>query len=271
MGSWAHYWHEPTELAPYTLSPVGVGAQVNKTRAIIDRTLDATGVVVVIHGTGWYATDGAEPVPVAGPALLWLHPGRSHSYAPDPTGWDEQWMLFEGIGARLYSSPEWAAAEHGVVALAPAAVERFTWLIDELRTTAVALGRSALLRASVLMQRLLLLVDESSGAPGTDRDQDVLRQLAEDATRPLSVADRARRVGLSVGDLRALTQRAADASPTSLIEGVRISEGKRLLAESELPVQQIARLVGYDDPAYFSRVFSGRVGMPPSRYRDRSQ
>jgi AraC-like DNA-binding protein len=271
MPDWAHYWNEPTELAPYTLSPVGVGAQVGKTRAIADRTLDATGVVLVTRGNGWYATDGGQPVRVTGPALLWLHPDRSHSYAPGPGGWDEHWLLFGGVGAAQYRDLEWAAPQRGVVRLTSGTVERIVWLVDELRSSAVAPGRSALARASVLMQRILLLVDEAAGAPDTGRDQEVLRQLAADATRALSVTDRARRTGLTLGQLRALTRRAAGESPQSLVESVRISEAKRLLAESDLAVQQVARQVGYDDPAYFSRVFRDRVGVAPSLYRQRAQ
>jgi AraC-like DNA-binding protein len=38
-------------------------------------------------------------------------------------------------------------------------------------------------------------------------------------------------------------------------------------ARPELPVAAVARRVGYDDPAYFSRLFTRRVGMPPVRFR----
>jgi AraC family transcriptional activator of pobA len=34
-----------------------------------------------------------------------------------------------------------------------------------------------------------------------------------------------------------------------------------------LPIAQIGLRLGFDDPAYFSRIFRQRIGMPPSEYR----
>ena len=40
-----------------------------------------------------------------------------------------------------------------------------------------------------------------------------------------------------------------------------------LISCPDLSVAEVARLVGYDDPKYFSRVFKSRIGRTPSRYR----
>ena len=42
---------------------------------------------------------------------------------------------------------------------------------------------------------------------------------------------------------------------------------KELLAATDLPVAAVARRVGYDDPACFSRLFTRRVGLAPVRFR----
>jgi YesN/AraC family two-component response regulator len=48
---------------------------------------------------------------------------------------------------------------------------------------------------------------------------------------------------------------------------VRITKAQGLLAETTLDVGRIAALVGYDDPAYFSRVFTRRAGVAPTVFR----
>lgn len=47
-----------------------------------------------------------------------------------------------------------------------------------------------------------------------------------------------------------------------------IVEAKRYLLYSELTVAEIGYSIGFDDPAYFSRFFSKRVGIPPGTYRN---
>jgi AraC-like DNA-binding protein len=47
----------------------------------------------------------------------------------------------------------------------------------------------------------------------------------------------------------------------------KLVEARKLLAESDLPVASVARSVGFADPAYFTRMFTREVGMPPRRWR----
>lgn len=52
------------------------------------------------------------------------------------------------------------------------------------------------------------------------------------------------------------------------ITKVRIDSAKKILAETELPIKEVANMVGYGDYAYFTRVFRKETGEAPSRYRN---
>lgn len=52
------------------------------------------------------------------------------------------------------------------------------------------------------------------------------------------------------------------------VTDVRMEEAKKLLAETELKIYQIAELVGYNDPAYFSNTFKRICGVTPHEYRN---
>ena len=48
-----------------------------------------------------------------------------------------------------------------------------------------------------------------------------------------------------------------------------IREARRNLVYTNLPISTIAYALGFNDPAYFSRLFSGATGLSPSSFRDK--
>lgn len=56
-------------------------------------------------------------------------------------------------------------------------------------------------------------------------------------------------------------------SPLRYIREVRLDSAKRLLATTNVPVQEIAAQVGFTDPYYFSRVFKRAMGSSPTAFR----
>ncbi|MGQ0418125.1 helix-turn-helix transcriptional regulator, partial [Bacillus sp. HC-TM] len=56
---------------------------------------------------------------------------------------------------------------------------------------------------------------------------------------------------------------------TEYLLNYRIKMAQKMLCTSDVPVQQIAQAVGIADPFYFSRVFKKRVGISPTKYREK--
>ncbi|WP_022826174.1 helix-turn-helix domain-containing protein [Hymenobacter norwichensis] len=55
--------------------------------------------------------------------------------------------------------------------------------------------------------------------------------------------------------------------PNEVIKNRILLEAKRLLAHTSLTAKEIAYTLGYDDPAYFSRLFMTKTGESPSSFR----
>lgn len=79
--------------------------------------------------------------------------------------------------------------------------------------------------------------------------------------------DYAKQLGVTVDHLSRACRQVMSQSALELLHERRLLEARRLLAYSQLPIAHIAHQLGYDDPAYFSRFFQRRVGVPPSGYR----
>lgn len=60
-------------------------------------------------------------------------------------------------------------------------------------------------------------------------------------------------------------------SPINYLIACRIREGKRLLAETDLSLSQIASVLGFSSSSYFSQRFRNAEGLSPTEYRQLNQ
>jgi AraC-like DNA-binding protein len=97
---------------------------------------------------------------------------------------------------------------------------------------------------------------------------DVFAVIDRRHTEPLSLRDVARDLGMTPGHLTTIVRRRTGRTVQDWIIERRMAEARKLLADSELPVQEVARRVGISDPGYFSRLFRRTHGTSPRGWRD---
>ncbi|MCG7528658.1 AraC family transcriptional regulator [Streptomyces sp. OfavH-34-F] len=244
---------------------LGVGLQHGTLPAVGPRTLDHHVAVVVHSGSGWFTAPDGRRLPVTAPALLWLTPGTPHHYGADPhTGWDESFVDFTGPATAAYTELGYIEPDRPLVPLADTTAPRAAVH----RMVRAARPGNPLLEAETgaAVHELLVALRRARTGTGPDADP-LLRALARDALQPLTVAEHAARHGMTPAELRTAVRRSAGCGPKDYLLGIRLGRAKELLATGDLPVAAVARRVGYDDPAYFSRLFTRRVGTPPARFR----
>jgi len=244
---------------------LGVGLQYGALPVVGPRVLDHHVAVVISSGEGWFQGGDGRRVPVTAPALLWLTPGVPHHYGPDPdVGWDEGFVVFTGPVTATYTELGYIEPDRPVVPLSDAGPARAT--VGRIARAARRGNPLLEVETGAAVHELLVTLRRSRADASPD-GHPVLQALARDAFLPLSVAEHAARHGMSPAELRAAVRRGAGCSPKDYLLGIRLGRAKELLAATELPVAAVARRVGYDDPAYFSRLFTRRVGTPPIRFR----
>jgi AraC-like DNA-binding protein len=88
---------------------------------------------------------------------------------------------------------------------------------------------------------------------------------------PIALGDVARRLGCSASYLTREFRRRTGVTPVRYLTGLRTRRAAYLLETTDLPAREIARLTGYSDPSFFSRVFRRVMGRSPRQWRrDRS-
>lgn len=140
---------------------------------------------------------------------------------------------------------------------------------------ASAVGRSAALEALLTMLLLTLIrampnhqFEHDGTNPANVRQAERFRELVNlHYGENLRMQEYAAMMALSVSQLRAACASALKLSPTKIIHSRIATEAKRSLIFSDLPVEQIAFRLGFDDAAYFTRFFRREVGQTPSQFR----
>ncbi|AOM81588.1 response regulator transcription factor [Salisediminibacterium beveridgei] len=87
----------------------------------------------------------------------------------------------------------------------------------------------------------------------------------------LSLDEVADYAGLSMYYVSKLFKERFGVSFTRYVTDLRLTDAKRMLADSSISLKEIALELGYRDPNYFSRVFKKEVGISPTVYRDQAR
>jgi transcriptional regulator GlxA family with amidase domain len=62
---------------------------------------------------------------------------------------------------------------------------------------------------------------------------------------------------------------ATGLAPIAYVQRLRIEDAKRRLEGTQEPIDEISWRVGYEDPAFFRRLFKRTTGLAPGAYRKR--
>jgi AraC-like DNA-binding protein len=115
---------------------------------------------------------------------------------------------------------------------------------------------------------------QEGGSDSADGPDAVVRQaqayLAANVDRTVTVRELAASCYLSPGHLGERFARATGQTIKAYHAELRLRRATELLRQSAADVHEVARLLGFGDAAYFTRLFKRRFGVPPSRYRTRS-
>ncbi|MCA0756289.1 helix-turn-helix domain-containing protein [Paenibacillus sp. N4] len=232
-------------------------------------------LICMVGGKGRFLF-GGETTEVTDGQIVLYTPGQPQHYsyhAGDAT--EAYWIHFTGYAAREYleQSGLLASSVHSVGAVDEIAAV-FKKLIRELSMNKPLSGQMA---AAHLLE-LLSLLGRKLRHPDMKRQEDpysdihrIMETMHEKYNEPLAIADLAKQCSLSLFRFIHKFKDVTGTNPVKYLTGIRISEAKKLLSESSLTVKEIAAIVGYENPLYFSRVFRNVVGMPPSMYKKQAK
>ena len=108
-------------------------------------------------------------------------------------------------------------------------------------------------------------------APATAQNEtfrNFLQILEENYRQPHDVEFYASQLFMSPRNLNLMTQHILQQSVSRIIETRKLIEAKNLLVGTDKPVSEIGFDLGYQEKAYFTRVFKKNTGQTPTEFRE---
>lgn len=205
--------------------------------------------------------------------ILLLPQGCIHQYcaaADDP--WTIYWSHYQGSATAIFNQYLGSRDEQPLVTrigVSPQLVARFRELLTVHRT---GYSSHAFINAANQLRQLLTQIAlELRGAQARGQQSFNLEALQsfmlENIDQPLDLETLAAAAKLSKFHFSAKYKALTGYSPIKHFLNMKMEHACHLLDSSELSVKGVAVALGYDDPQYFSRLFSKTVGMSPRTYR----
>ncbi|MFE0754370.1 helix-turn-helix domain-containing protein [Inquilinus sp. NPDC058860] len=233
----------------------------------------------VFHFTrgGGVARAEGQSIRLPAPCLLLMPAGVVHGFDFEPEtigsvltvsdAYLRELMRREPEFRPLFAAPAVIpAADHGFLRASLGRLSReLAWL---------APGRAAAVEALLvgILVEVLRLAQTGGGETAAPGPQALLvarfRERIEQRYRAHDeVEDYARALAVSPKRLWAACRRVAGAPPARLIQDRLLLEAKRLLLYTNVSVAEAAYALGFNDPAYFSRLFAKETGRSPRAFR----
>lgn len=121
---------------------------------------------------------------------------------------------------------------------------------------------------SGIMSRFTDLVLPLEGVKHADAMQKALKYINANYAEEISLESVAAAVNLSSTYFSKLFSEEMGCRFTAYLNRLRVERAKLLLRDTDIPLVDIAGMVGYEDQSYFTKVFRKVTGLSPGRYRE---
>lgn len=232
--------------------------------------------IYCFEGDGWFEIEGIKQKVTANQFFI-LPKGKAHTYGTFPNKtWTIYWIHFDGEKAGFF-----AEGFEKPIDISPGKDSRIE---DRLRmfeeifcTLRNGYSKNNLHYTISLFFHFLgsvKFINSFRAASNTDGQtrnaaEEAIHFMRENISRRLSLKEIAQFVGLSPSHFTAIFKKTTGFAPLNYFMQLKTQEACHLLDFTTYKVNQISQMTGYDDPLYFSRIFTKTIGVSPKIYRNK--
>lgn len=231
-------------------------------------------LILCVKGSGWFEIAGKRRSINSGEVLV-IPKGTSHVYgAAENQPWSIHWVHFVGTVGDYYVNQ--VKQDEFTLSIDVGVVATLEMLFTTCRDAFIAnFVLQRMIYASQALHLLLgcLFFNNRAFSPLLQSSRfhsidDTLTYLHDNIGEKLTLDMMAKHAGLSKSHFVRLFKEQTHFSPIAYFIQLKMQRACMLLSSTYAPVKEISLELGFEDPYYFSRLFSKTVGMSPIQYRE---
>lgn len=229
-----------------------------------------------IEGEGWFEVDNQIQKVIANQVFV-LPKAKAHSYgSKSKNPWTIYWIHFDGEKARFFAE----SLEKPLLILPEKdsrIEERFKLFEEIFSTLKNGYGKNNLEFSITALfyflgsLKFLSTYRECNNLNPQSQQRDVadeaIHYMRENVRKKITLKEISDYVGFSASHFSALFKQKTGHSPLNYLIHLKIQEACHYLDFSDMKINQISMLIGYEDAFYFSRIFTRTMGCSASGYR----
>lgn len=229
-------------------------------------------LLYVASGKAHFYFHGQEEIVTAGNMVLYRpkEEQRYYYYGIDHT--EVYWVHFTGNNVknilRKYSIPDQAHIIHTGTSLDYKKI--YLQMIQELKLCKPHYEEVLVHYLELLFVMISRLHKKTSRGKSVYRMEEMDKAVSyfhANYNQSISIEEYAREHGMSVSWLIRNFKDYTNSTPAQYILSLRISNAQSLLETTSYNITEVADIVGYDNPLYFSRLFKKQCGVSPTEFR----
>lgn len=228
-------------------------------------------LIYIIKGQGYYHLDHEIRTVPAG-SLIYFQPGQKQHYfyaCSDQT--ELYWIHITGYGVTELICPLLPdQIRIRQIGLDSRYSSRFDMIIKELQVKRQAFQQHSSAYFMLLLAEVCRDQFNRENKINIQQNHDldkIIHMMHLNYSHKLTVQQLAQSANLSLFRFIHKFKESIGVTPVEYLTRIRINTACDLLSSTLMPIKEVAGLVGYSNPLYFSRVFRQATGSSPSQYR----
>lgn len=237
------------------------------------RILDEFQVIYIAKGEGIFESASCKKSIIKEGTVMLLFPGEWHRFKPNAkTGWDEYWVGFKGPIMENLVRQHFFYQRKAVlpVGIHESMIHLMLEIIE--KTKHEKTGYQPMVAGIVLhlLGQIHSLIKQNNFKP-EDITESIINKariiFRTNIDSDISIESVAEELNVSYAWLRKSFKAYSGIAPHQYLLQLKIEKAKILLADPSLQIKEIALLLNFKSPFYFSKLFREKTGLSPDQFR----